>query len=248
MFGQQNKGNKQICRVAYGKWGYDHEQGKSQLSLTPAFYSASNSYTLEAAYRIDDVWSVYGAVDLVDTSLNHFGGVGSVTLGDQKVNVDAAYNPRADHLIAKASTKIEDVALTAHVSLPAFKASPFETHKEKIEAAVSVSADDKVELSYDIQAAQAYVRYDRVLDYKSTARIEYGLKDQKDHSVALKLTHKADKDNTFTADVDITGKKYALKWASNADNGKWTIKTAIPFDKSPKDGTLTIKRRFDLEL
>lgn len=247
MFGQK-KNSAQICRVAYGKWGYEHDAGKSQLSVSAAYSSGSNAYSIDSTYKLDDDWSVYAAYDVNENSLNHVGAFGKIKLGDQNLKLDVAYNPGKDHLIAQASTKIEDVSLTAHVSLPKCKGSPLEAHSEMIEASVNVSTDDTVELAYDIQASKARVRYSRALDYKSTVRAEYELKEQKDHSVALRLTHKPDKDNTFTVDADLTGKSYALKWVSNADNGKWTVKTKVPFDKHPKDGTLSIKRRFDIDL
>eukprot|EP00183_Erythrolobus_madagascarensis_P001963 CAMPEP_0185848234 /NCGR_PEP_ID=MMETSP1354-20130828/3196_1 /TAXON_ID=708628 /ORGANISM="Erythrolobus madagascarensis, Strain CCMP3276" /LENGTH=251 /DNA_ID=CAMNT_0028548611 /DNA_START=135 /DNA_END=890 /DNA_ORIENTATION=- len=249
MFGFGDKGSSRpaaVCKVAYGTWGHEHDVGDSKLSLAGMYSSKSNAYGVEATYKIDDSFTVYGAVDLSDTSVHHVGVTGRLEFGDQKVKLDAAYSPGKDSLRAKVAAPIDDFTLTAYLMLSDVSKDPLKSHKEAVEASLKLGNDDEAELFYDVSARTIAGRYTRELDDKNSVRLQYTFESQDKHSGAVKLKHKADDRNSFEVDADLGSRSYSLKWKQNTENGRWTVKTSVPFDSHPKDGQLSIKRRFDL--
>lgn len=239
---------KAICKVSHCAWGHDHEIGDTKLSVSAVYASKANSYRAEAVYKIDNNFKAYGALDLDGTTISHVGVDGKVEFGDQKVNTDVSYNLGKDSLCAKVAVPIEDIKLIGHVKLDGVKKDALKNHSEAVEAIVNLSNDDSAELLYDITAKSLRARYSRVLDDKNTVRAEYTFVNKDNHSGTVRLTHKADSRNTFEVDADLGKRNYSLKWKQDTEKGRWTVKTTVPFDSNPKDGELSIKRRFDISL
>mmetsp|Transcript_4324 Transcript_4324/g.11841 ORF Transcript_4324/g.11841 Transcript_4324/m.11841 type:complete len:251 (-) Transcript_4324:278-1030(-) len=243
--GQKAPAAKSVCKVAYKSWSLDRELGESRLSLTGIFSSKSNTYGLEATYKIDENFSVYGAVDLSDTSVHNVGMTGKLEFGDQRVLLDASYILNKDAIRAKIAAPIDDLTLTGYLLLTDV-GKDAQNHKEAIEASLKLSNEDQAGLFYDFAARSVSGRYTRLLDSKNAVRLQYTFESQDKHSGAVKLTHKADLRNRFEIEADLGSNTYSLAWKQETDNGLWAVTTSIPFDSHPKHGDLTIKRRFDM--
>ena len=85
----------------------------------------------------------------------------------------------------------------------------------------------------------------RKLDKRNKVDACYVYENQEKKYMKVKLKHSVNKWNSLGVSMDYGKRKYGVDWDIKSENGPWSFKAGFPFDKSPRTGDFSIKRRFE---
>lgn len=213
--------------------------------MTARYAARRDSFSIDGVYAIDDTSRVHATYAVTEERVTSFGLETNFQLFGRPSVIDLLYLPPSDTARAKMTVRNGKTRLTGFFSFANVKSDTYSNHSEQYELDTQLSGKENLNIFFDTNSKAASVKVSRKLDPKNKLDAMYVYANQSNRYAKLKLKHRYSDAQTFGLGTDYGGKKYSVEWEVRTNNGPWNFKASFPFDKSPKSGDLSIKRRFE---
>lgn len=129
----------------------------------------------------------------------------------------------------KAAVRFGKTKLSTMASFPDLQKAGLAKSRIQYHLDASLSAAERLKLSFNAHTRAAKVKLSRRLDDKNRFDAEYNYIDNTSRFLCVTLKHQYNNTHSFAITGNYGAKKFTLEWDCKTENGPWTLATTFPF-------------------